>query len=86
MNRPSSGGILLENPSGPGLRVGDQSLAVTKRIQKQKTSVEDKVSRLEKYEELDKNHPLNRPFQGSASFRGPVCTNFSTFLVYKFYS
>lgn len=82
MSRPSSGGILLDNPGGGrDLRVGDQSLAVTKRIQKQKTSVEDKVSRLEKYEELDKNHPLNRPFQGSASFRGPVCMNFLSFLV-----
>jgi hypothetical protein len=36
-------------------------------------SSEDKLSRMEKYEELDRNHPLNRAFQGDASFRGPVC-------------
>ena len=45
-----------------------------KKIKKAPSTVkEDKVSRLEKYEELDKNHPLNRPFTGSPSFRGPVC-------------
>ena len=45
-----------------------------KKIKKSTTTVkEDRVSRLEKYEELDKNHPLNRPFTGSPSFRGPVC-------------
>ena len=33
----------------------------------------DQFSKLEKYRELDRNHPLNRPFQGDAAFRGPIC-------------
>ena len=31
----------------------------------------DQLSRLEKYEELDKNHKENKFLQGDASFRGP---------------
>lgn len=50
------------------------------KIKKQKTrkmffSSADQFSRMERYEELDKNHPLNRKFQGDAQFRGPICTN-----------
>jgi hypothetical protein len=44
------------------------------RTRKRFFSGGDKLSRLEKYEELDRNHPLNRPFQGDPYFRGPVCT------------
>jgi hypothetical protein len=47
-------------------------------LKKQKTrkmffSSSDQFSRMERYEELDKNHPLNRKFQGDAQFRGPIC-------------
>lgn len=48
--------------------------AKNQKVKLPKTSKEDKVSRLEQYAELDKNHPLNKPFQGKATFRGPVCT------------
>jgi RNase adaptor protein for sRNA GlmZ degradation len=48
------------------------------KLKKQKTrkmffSSADQFSRMERYEELDKNHPLNRKFQGDAQFRGPIC-------------
>ncbi len=63
----------------PGLddekKGSETNTLLKKKIKKSTTTTnkEDRVSRLEKYEELDKNHPLNRPFTGSPSFRGPVC-------------
>jgi len=55
---------------------------LAKRIRKIGLIKEDGISRLEKYEELDKNHPLNRPFTGNPSFRGPVCTRNNLNIVY----
>ena len=54
----------------------------TKQVKAVKANKEDKVSRLEQYAELDKNHPLNRPFQGKATFRGPVCTNLALLILF----
>jgi len=53
-------------------KTSETGTLLKKKIKKPQTSKEDRVSRLEKYEELDKNHPLNRPFTGTPSFRGPV--------------
>ncbi len=39
------------------------------------------ISRIEKYEALDRNHPLNKPFTGNPRFRGPVC-NLKTIIVF----
>ena len=33
---------------------------------------EDKISRLERYEEYDRNHPDNQPFPSDENFKGPV--------------
>ena len=32
---------------------------------------QDRLSRLERYEALDKNHKLNKKFQGDSNFKGP---------------
>jgi len=38
-------------------------------------TAQDKLSRLEKYEDDDSKHKLNKVFQGKAEFKGPVGTS-----------
>lgn len=64
-----------------GARSSDKKLSqgtivLNKKARKKRVSGEDSQSKLEKYEILDRNHPLNKPFTGSPSFRGPVCNKY----------
>lgn len=66
-----------ENPSPPVSKTEIKKALKLKKKTEQEDKKKsyftsaDKLSRLEKYEELDRNHRLNRKFQGSANFKGP---------------
>jgi len=72
-DQPPQSALSPETAIDEEKKTSETGTLLKKKIKRTQTSKEDRVSRLEKYEELDKNHPLNRPFTGTPSFRGPVC-------------
>jgi len=63
----------LNAGTGEEQKNSETGALLAKKIRKVGVIKDDGISRLQKYEELDKNHPLNKPFTGNPSFRGPVC-------------
>lgn len=61
--------------------ISKQEIKKAMKLKKQKEAeekkkkyftAEDRLSRLERYEALDRNHKLNKRFQGHANFKGPT--------------